>query len=96
MAGEKLNSIGDFERFVEAKIEPWSSEQRLALAAAMAERWLPFYEAFSEREQWGDPANLRRLREALAELKAEVIAVPPLLARHLRRGHAVNVPLGDG
>lgn len=37
-----------------------------------------------------DPANLRRLREALAELKAEVIAVPPLLARHLRRGHAVH------
>ncbi len=37
-----------------------------------------------------DPANLRRLRKALAELRAEVIAVPPLLAKHLRRGHAVH------
>jgi hypothetical protein len=37
-----------------------------------------------------DPDNLRRLRKALAELRAEVIAVPPLLARHLRRGHAVH------
>ncbi len=37
-----------------------------------------------------DPNNLRRLRGALAELRAEVIAVPPLLARQLRRGHAVH------
>lgn len=37
-----------------------------------------------------DPGNLRRLRKALAELRADVIAVPPLLARHLRRGHAVH------
>ena len=36
MAGEKLNSIGDFERFIDATIEAWSPEQRVALAAAMA------------------------------------------------------------
>jgi hypothetical protein len=35
-------------------------------------------------------ANLVRLREALAELKAEVIAVPPFDIRHLEEGHAVH------
>jgi hypothetical protein len=37
-----------------------------------------------------DVVNLSRLRRALAELQAEVIAVPPFLLRHLRRGHAVH------
>jgi hypothetical protein len=37
-----------------------------------------------------DPYNLTRLRRALSELKAEVIAVPPFHARYLRRGHAVH------
>jgi hypothetical protein len=34
--------------------------------------------------------NLERLRLALAELEAEVIAVPPFEARYLERGHAVH------
>ncbi|RJP31867.1 MAG: hypothetical protein C4547_14985 [Phycisphaerales bacterium] len=37
-----------------------------------------------------DAGNLTRLRQALNELGAEVIAVPPLRLRHLRRGHAVH------
>lgn len=37
-----------------------------------------------------DAANLGRLREALAELQATVIAVPPFELKHLRRGHAVH------
>jgi hypothetical protein len=37
-----------------------------------------------------DPPNLARLRRALADLDAEVIAVPPFEARYLRRGHAVH------
>ena len=65
MAGEKLNSIDDYERFLYATIEAWSPEQRAAFAAAMAERWLHVYEAFSTEEQWGDPANLRRILEAV-------------------------------
>jgi hypothetical protein len=36
------------------------------------------------------PANLARLRKALDDLQAEVIAVPPFEARYLRRGHAVH------
>lgn len=37
-----------------------------------------------------DPANLDRLEAALAELDAEVIAVPPLSLRHLNGGLAVH------
>jgi len=36
------------------------------------------------------PANLARLEAALADLRAEVIAVPPFEASYLRRGHAVH------
>ena len=34
--------------------------------------------------------NLVRLRQALAELKAGVVAVPPFDEQHLRHGHAVH------
>jgi len=35
-------------------------------------------------------ANLSRLRAALADLKAEVIAVPPFELKYLRKGHAIH------
>jgi hypothetical protein len=37
-----------------------------------------------------DSRNLVRLRNALADLQAEVIAVPPFEPKHLRRGHAIH------
>ena len=37
-----------------------------------------------------DAANLARLRRALHQLQAEVIAVPPCALKYLRRGHAVH------
>ncbi len=37
-----------------------------------------------------DPRNLGRLRKVLAELRAEVVAVPPFDPKYLRRGHAVH------
>ena len=37
-----------------------------------------------------DAANLLRLGKALAELQAEVIAVPPFRIEYLRRGHAIH------
>jgi hypothetical protein len=37
-----------------------------------------------------DAANLARLRKALAELRAEPIAVPPFELKHLRHGHAIH------
>jgi hypothetical protein len=36
------------------------------------------------------PENLGRLQEALDELQAEVIAVPPFESQYLERGHAVH------
>src|SRR5262249_38972824 len=47
------------------RMTPWSARQRVALAASIAERWLPVYEAFSTEEDWGDPATLRRSLEAI-------------------------------
>ncbi len=37
-----------------------------------------------------DAVNLGRLRGALDELQAEVIAVPPFELKYLRRGHAIQ------
>jgi hypothetical protein len=37
-----------------------------------------------------DAANLARLRRALDDLQAEVIAAPPLELKYLRRGHAIH------
>jgi hypothetical protein len=37
-----------------------------------------------------DATNLSRLRAALADLQADLIAVPPLRLEYLRRGHAVH------
>ncbi len=37
-----------------------------------------------------DAANLTRLRRALADLRAESIAVPPFELKYLRRGHALH------
>ena len=35
-------------------------------------------------------ANLARLRKALSELQAKVIAVPPFEPKYLQRGHAIH------
>jgi hypothetical protein len=37
-----------------------------------------------------DAANLRRLRLALKDLQADVIAVPPFALKYLRRGHSIH------
>ncbi len=44
----------------------------------------------------GDPANLDRLREALGDLEAEVIAVPPFESEHLAEGLAVHFRCARG
>ena len=56
MSNQELNGLDDFERFVSSTIKPWSREQRISLAASMAERWLPAYESFCEEEEYGDPS----------------------------------------
>jgi hypothetical protein len=41
------------------------------------------------------PANIKRLRAALGDLQARVIAVPPFQVRYLRRGHAIHFRCED-
>lgn len=65
MSNPELKSLDDYQQFVSKTIERWSRERRIALAAAMAERWLPVYESFSEEEDWGDPSILKRAVEAV-------------------------------
>lgn len=65
MLNPELKSLDDYQQFVSHTIKPWSRERRIALAAAMAERWLPVYESFSEEEDWGDPSILKRAVEAV-------------------------------
>lgn len=65
MSKPHLNSVDDFKRFVSDTIKPWSREQRIALAAAMAERWLPVYESFSAEEKWGDPSTFQRALQSV-------------------------------
>lgn len=59
MANQRWGSLADYERFVTNLIKAWSHGQRTVLAAAMAERWLPAYETFSEENEWGDPASFQ-------------------------------------
>jgi uncharacterized protein YjaG (DUF416 family) len=65
LAGEKLKSIDDYEEHLFSTIKSWSVEQRIALSAAMAERWLHVYDAFSRAEGWGDSDSLRRSLDAV-------------------------------
>jgi uncharacterized protein YjaG (DUF416 family) len=65
MSNPELHSLEDYQQFITSTIKPWTREKRIALAAAMGERWLPVYESFSEEEEWGDPSILQRALEAV-------------------------------
>jgi uncharacterized protein YjaG (DUF416 family) len=65
MSDERPNSIDEYFTYLDLKIKDWSSDQRLALAAGMAERWLHVYDTFSAEEQWGDPEFLHQSLEAV-------------------------------
>lgn len=60
MSTKNFNSLDDYERFLRNTVTPWSREQRIALAAGMAERWLPVCDAFFEEYECGDPAAFQR------------------------------------
>jgi len=57
MPSKNFNSLEEFESSISNTISPWPKEKRIVLAAAMAERWLPVYEAFSDKNDFGDPAT---------------------------------------
>ncbi len=85
MSNHELNNLDDFRRFVSSMIKPWSPEQRTALAAGMAERWLPVYESFSEQEEWGDPAVFQRAVQAVWDCVVGHTLTPKELRLHKKR-----------
>src|SRR5262245_21143319 len=93
MPDQELKNLDDYEIFLTERMTPWSARQRVALAAAIAERWLPVYEAFSAEEDWGDPATLRRSLEAIW---AHVEGRTPLdIARHIKQIDDITPHMDD-
>jgi hypothetical protein len=85
MANQDLKSLDEYEVFLTEKMTPWSPQQRVALAAAIAEHWLPAYESFSAEEDWGDSASLRRSLDAVwSHVQGRVLAERDV-ARHIQQ-----------
>jgi len=83
---ESFKTIDDYEAFLSKTLASWSPQRRVALAAAMAQRWLPVYVEFSAREQWGDPVSLR---QTLAAVWAHAAGDPLRPADRARREAAL-------
>jgi hypothetical protein len=82
MANQELTGLDDYEIFLIEKMIPWSPQQRVALAAAIAEHWLPAYESFSADEDWGDPASLLRSLDAVwNHVQGRVLAETDVMRR---------------
>jgi uncharacterized protein YjaG (DUF416 family) len=84
MPTQKPNSIDEYFRYLETMLKGWTSNQRLALAAGMAERWMHVYDTFSAKEQWGDPDALHSSLEAAWNHLAGMKLEPHDLSRHLQ------------
>jgi hypothetical protein len=50
-----LKSLDDYEIFLTEKMERWSPQQRVALAAAISERWLPAVRSILRGRKLGRP-----------------------------------------
>ena len=80
-----MKDIDEYESFLTSKIASWTPPQRLAFAAAMAERWLHVYEKFSTTEKWGDPASLRQSLDAVwTQVMGQNLGTAEV-ARHLKQ-----------
>jgi uncharacterized protein YjaG (DUF416 family) len=84
MQTAQLKTIDHYETALDEAVRAWSPAQRVALAAAMAERWLPIYEAFAAAEEWGDPAALRRTLDAVWGHVLGRMMTPADRARHAK------------
>jgi uncharacterized protein YjaG (DUF416 family) len=95
MANQDLKSLDDYEIFLTEKMTPWSPQQRVALAAAIAEHWLPAYESFSAEEDWGDPASVRRSLDAVwNHVQGRVLAERDV-ARHIQQVEEITPHMDD-
>jgi uncharacterized protein YjaG (DUF416 family) len=95
MANQDLKSLDAYEIFLTEKMTPWSPQQRVALAAAIAEHWLPAYESFSAEEDWGDPASLQRSLDAVwAHVQGRALAERDV-ARHIQQIEQITPHMDD-
>ena len=96
MVSHKLNTLDDYEKHLGETIEGWSPEQRLALAASQAERWLPAYDSFSTQEDWGD---IPALHNCLDAIWAHLLGDPKLSGsdrtRYIKTIHEVTPHMDD-
>jgi uncharacterized protein YjaG (DUF416 family) len=95
MANPKLNSIDEYEAFLTEKMTFWSTQQRIALAAAIAERWLPAYESFSAEEDWGDPDALRQSLDAVWSCVQGRVLTESDIARHTQQIDEITPHMDD-
>jgi len=82
MTKSSTKSIEDYECTLGETLESWKPARRVAFAAAMAERWLPAYEAFSKENDWGDIAGLRRTLDAVWNHAAGKLFISSELVRN--------------
>ncbi len=95
MANQDLKSLDEYEVFLTEKMTPWSPQQRVALAAAIAEHWLPAYESFSAEEDWGDPASLRRSLDAVWSYVQGRVLAERDVARHIQQVEEITPHMDD-
>jgi len=95
MANQDLKSLDEYEIFLTEKMTSWSPQQRVALAAAIAEHWLPAYESFSAEEDWGDPASLRRSLDAVWNHVQGPVLAERDVARHIQQIEEITPHMDD-
>jgi uncharacterized protein YjaG (DUF416 family) len=96
MTSQKLNTLDDYEMYLGETIERWSPEQRLALAASQAERWLTAYDVFSKQEDWGDaPALHNCLNAVWGHLLGEPSLSGSDRSRYIKAIHDVTPHMDD-
>ena len=61
---DRVADIDSYLAMIAASLERYSPDQRTVFAAALAERWLPIFEAASQAGLAGDPAPLREALDA--------------------------------
>ncbi len=95
MANQDLKSLDEYEVFLTEKMTPWSPQQRVALAAAIAEHWLPAYESFSAEEDWGEPASLRRSLDTVWSYVQGRVLAERDVARHIQQVEEITPHMDD-
>ncbi|HXT53085.1 MAG TPA: DUF416 family protein [Candidatus Eisenbacteria bacterium] len=95
MANPELKNIDEYEIFLTETMTPWPPERRMALAAAIAEHWLPAYESFSAAEDWGDPASLRQSLDAVWSRVQGRVLTESDIARHSQQLEEITPHMDD-